>query len=206
MLDLLENGYTAKTRPSGHVISDRFSQDNGGAVPPNLLAIANTESSGRYQGFCREKDISIHPARFPTQLPEYFIRMLTDPGDLVVDPFGGSCVTGMVAEALDRRWACIELSEDYLRGAMARFTPQPSPLPKDREQPYMLHAPCMVPGDDSPLAADGGAARPALMRRAEQAGRDDEANAGADVFDAKPEKVPVVPDPAVHAMLPGLLG
>lgn len=163
MLDLLANGYTAKTRPSGHVISEKFGRNNGGAVPPNLLAIANTESSGQYQGHCRDHGLDIHPARFPTQLPEYFIRMLTDPGDLVVDPFGGSCVTGMVAEALGRRWACIELDAEYIEGAMARFLPRPLPLPKDRERPYTLHAPCMLPADDAPLAADGGAARPPLL-------------------------------------------
>jgi site-specific DNA-methyltransferase (cytosine-N4-specific) len=165
MLDLLANGYTAKTRPSGHVISEKFGRDNGGAVPPNLLAIANTESSGQYQSHCRQQDIDIHPARFPSQLPEYFIRMLTDPGDLVIDPFAGSCVTGMVAEALGRRWACVELSDEYLRGAMARFLPHPSPLPKDRDQPYTLHAPCVLPAAEVPLAADGGAARPPLPSR-----------------------------------------
>jgi len=46
---------------------------------------------------------------------------LTDPGDLVVDPFAGGCVTGEVCERLDRRWVCIELVEDYLKGALARF-------------------------------------------------------------------------------------
>ena len=97
MLDLLKNGYSARLRPSGHDISDKFQKNNGGAVPPNLLAIANTESSGKYQEFCRNNDLDIHPARFPAQLPEYFIRMLTNPGDLVVDQFAGSCVTGMVA-------------------------------------------------------------------------------------------------------------
>ncbi len=160
MLDLLANGYTAKTRPSGHVISEKFGHDNGGAVPPNLLAIANTESSGLYQNFCREEEIAIHPARFPAQLPEYFIRMLTDPGDVVVDPFGGSCVTGMVAEALGRRWACVELEEEYLRGAMARFTPCPTALPKIRSEPYALHAPCTLPADGVPLVVDGGKTRP----------------------------------------------
>lgn len=34
MLDLIENGYTAKLRPSGHDISDKFQQNNGGAIPP----------------------------------------------------------------------------------------------------------------------------------------------------------------------------
>src|SRR5206468_12013029 len=49
---------------------------------------------------CREKGLPIHPARFPATIPEYFIRLLTDPGDAVVDPFAGSCVTGEAAAGL----------------------------------------------------------------------------------------------------------
>ena len=96
MRDLLLNGYTAKLRPSGHNISTKFGKDNGGAVPPNLLAIANTESNGRYQAYCKAQGLQPHPARFPPGLPEYFVRMLTDRGDTVLDPFAGSCVTGEV--------------------------------------------------------------------------------------------------------------
>ena len=48
--------------------------------------------------------------------------MLTDEGDLVVDPFAGSCVTGEVCERLRRRWICVELQEKYLQGALGRFT------------------------------------------------------------------------------------
>ena len=123
MRGLLKNGYKAKLRPSGHDISDKFGRDNGGSVPPNLLAVANTESNGHYQDYCRKNDYPIHPARYPKEVPEYFIRMLTDPGDLVLDPFAGSCVTGAVAEQLGRRWACCELDEEYLKGAKARFEP-----------------------------------------------------------------------------------
>jgi DNA modification methylase len=164
MKDLLENGYIAKLRPSGHDISSKFAVDNGGSVPPNLLAIANTESTSRYQEHCRENNIPIHPARFPPQLPEYFIRFLTNPGDLVLDPFGGSCVTGAVAEALDRKWVCCEMSEEYLEGALARFVPQPLPLLKDRPTNYEIAPPCAVPVDEkkTPLFADGGAKRPPL--------------------------------------------
>ena len=169
MVHLLKNGYRAKLRPSGHDISDKFNKDNGGSVPPNLLAIANTESNGRYQDHCRAENIPIHPARFPAQLPEYFIRFLTDPGDLVVDPFGGSCVTGSVAENLKRRWICCELSEEYLLGARARFEPEVQPLPRDRGIPYEIASPCALPvtEDDAPLFEDGGAQRPASMRRAQ---------------------------------------
>jgi site-specific DNA-methyltransferase (cytosine-N4-specific) len=160
---LLKNGYTAKLRPSGHDISDKFQKDNGGSVPPNLLAVANTESNGQYQDYCRRNEFDIHPARFPAALPEYFIRMLTDPGDLVLDPFGGSCMTGMVAERLGRRWACVELSESYLLGAMGRFQggkPQPE---EGKAVQYTIPAPCSLSSClETPLPADGGRQRPVL--------------------------------------------
>jgi DNA modification methylase len=166
MQDLLKNGYVAKRRPSGHDISSKFSKDNGGSVPPNLLAIANTESTSRYQEYCRDNNIPIHPARFPPQLPEYFIRFLTNKGDMVLDPFGGSCVTGAVAEALGRKWACCEMSEEYLEGALARFQPSPAPLLKDRPTNYEIAPPCAVPVEDekTPLVADGGAQRPPMAK------------------------------------------
>jgi len=124
MKGLLKNGYRAKLRPSGHDISEKFSTDNGAAIPPNLIAIPHTESNSYYLRYCKEHDLEPHPARYPAELPEYFIRMLTDPSDLVVDPFGGSCVTGEVCERLGRRWLCSELVEDYLKGAKGRFQRQ----------------------------------------------------------------------------------
>lgn len=121
MKELLEKGYKAKKRPSGHDISENFAVNNGAAIPPNLIAIPNTESNSFYLRYCQSKGIKSHPARFPAALPEYFIRMLTDKGDMVFDPFGGSCVTGEVAERLKRKWVCSELSEEYLTGALGRF-------------------------------------------------------------------------------------
>ncbi len=164
MQQLLKNGYKAKLRPSGHDISSKFQRDNGGAVPPNLLAVANTESNGRYQDHCRAENIAIHPARFPAQIPEYFIRFLTDPGDVVADPFAGSCVTGVVAENLSRQWVCCELSEEYLLGARARFEPVIQPLPRNREAPYAIASPCSRPTAEefTPLVQDGGQRRPQL--------------------------------------------
>ena len=167
MLHLLKNGYTAKLRPSGHDISDKFQKDNGGAVPPNLLAVANTESNGRYQDYCRQNNLEIHPARFPAQLPEYFIRMLTDPGDVVVDPFGGSCVTGMVAESLKRRWVCVELSESYLKGAVGRFQGEYLTTSTERPVQYTINPPCSLPVDEAitPLPNDGGQSRPKTVKQ-----------------------------------------
>ncbi|RJQ46442.1 MAG: site-specific DNA-methyltransferase [Gammaproteobacteria bacterium] len=165
MKALLTNGYTPKLRPSGHDISDKFGKDNGGSVPPNLLALANTESNGAYQEYCRANNLPVHPARFPSRIPEYFIRMLTDERDLVVDPFGGSCVTGEVAESLNRKWVCCELDEDYLKGAMARFVGVKPRLPKADNAPYQIFPPCSLNGaaDNSPLTEDGGFQRSAKI-------------------------------------------
>ncbi|MBW3582485.1 MAG: site-specific DNA-methyltransferase [Euryarchaeota archaeon] len=121
MKDLLENGYKSMKRPSGHEISTKFDRDNGASIPPNLIALANTESNSSYLRYCKEQGIEPHPARFPADLPEMFIRMLTDVGDFVLDPFAGSCVTGEVSHRLNRKWLCAELVEDYVRGAVGRF-------------------------------------------------------------------------------------
>jgi site-specific DNA-methyltransferase (cytosine-N4-specific) len=167
MEELLEKGYKAKRRPSGHNISKKFSKRNKGAIPPNLLALANTESNSFYLRYCKERDIKPHPARFPLGIPEYFIRMLTEPGDLVVDPFAGSCVTGEAAEALKRRWICIDMEEDYLQGALGRFQPGNTGNGSDYEPEsddayYKIPRPGLLWEEehDTHLPTDGGRTRP----------------------------------------------
>ncbi len=129
MLELLKNGYKAQLRPSGHDISTKFQKDNNGAIPPNLLQFANTESNSYYLRRCKEAGIKPHPARFPQALPEFFIQLLTDPGDLVLDPFAGSNVTGAAAEALGRQWISIELDAAYVEASRFRFERRPAPSP-----------------------------------------------------------------------------
>jgi site-specific DNA-methyltransferase (cytosine-N4-specific) len=46
-------------------------------------------------------------------LPDFFIRLLTRPGDLVVDPFAGTCTTAVAAEQRKRRWFVTELDASY---------------------------------------------------------------------------------------------
>lgn len=167
MQTLLEKGYKAKMRPSGHDISEKFAVNNGAAIPPNLIAIPNTESNSAYMRYCQENGLKAHPARFPADLPEYFIRMLTDPGDAVYDPFGGSCITGEVAERLQRTWTCSELVEDYLKGALGRFKPPSTvtrPSARDDDAWYRVPRPGLMWNgpDPIPLAKDGGKKRPKL--------------------------------------------
>jgi site-specific DNA-methyltransferase (cytosine-N4-specific) len=165
MLDLLERGYKAKKRPSGHDISEKFSTNNGAAIPPNLIAIPNTESNSFYIRYCQEHGLPVHPARYPAELPEYFIRMLTDRDDMVVDPFGGSCVTGEVCERLERQWQCIELSEEYLKGASGRFEQgvpdKPVSNPQDEKNYYRIPRPGILWNghEGEHLPPDGGQKR-----------------------------------------------
>lgn len=127
MRRLLKDGYNPAMRPSQHEIGPHFQRDNGGAIPPNLLTVPNTRSYDQYLFRCREAGLPIHPARFPPELPDFFIRFLTKPGQTVVDPFGGSNVTGQVAESLQRRWCSIEINPDYVAGSRLRFSSSRSP-------------------------------------------------------------------------------
>ncbi len=145
MQNLLKNGYKAKLRPSGHDISENFSKDNGGAIPPNLLELANTDSNGRYQQLCREHGVKPHPARYPPQFAEFFIKFLTDENDLVFDPFGGSNTTGFVAERLSRRWFISELSEEYLKGSKFRFSEDKLPVGAAKPRTVSLLEPDSLP-------------------------------------------------------------
>ncbi len=124
MRKLLENSadfYRPALRPSGHDVSSGFDRDNGGAIPPNLLTIPNTESNSRYLRHCKSIGIDSHPARFPVKLPEFFIKFLTEPGDLVMDIFAGSNSTGEAAERLGRRWIASEIDRSYVASSILRF-------------------------------------------------------------------------------------
>lgn len=113
--------YTPKERPSGHDIAEAFSRHNGGAIPSNLLQIPNTESNSHYLRTCKLLGRESHPARFPEELPHFFVRFLTDPDDLVVDIFSGSNTTGFVSEELGRRWLSIEIDREYAALSAVRF-------------------------------------------------------------------------------------
>jgi site-specific DNA-methyltransferase (cytosine-N4-specific) len=123
MRRLIRKGYVAKTRPSGHNITQKFQADRGGAIPGNLIERGNNESNSEYIQACRDAGFKVHPARFPPALPEFFIKLCTQPGAVVVDPFAGSNTTGFVAESLGRRWIAFELDPDYLRASALRFKP-----------------------------------------------------------------------------------
>lgn len=131
MLRLAKRGVRAAVRPSGHNINPSFNRtEPGGSIPANvigeplpdaMLIAGNNAANDPYTRRCKEVGMKIHPARFPAVLPEFFIKLLTDDGELVVDPFAGSNTTGAVAERLGRRWIAVERVEEYLEASKFRF-------------------------------------------------------------------------------------
>lgn len=121
LLEDPDSFYQPNKRPSGHDISRGFDVDNGGAIPSNLLTIPNTDSNSYYLRMCKHFGLERHPARYPEDLPSFFIKMLTEPGDLVLDIFAGSNTTGRVAELLARQWLSFDNSLEYLKASIFRF-------------------------------------------------------------------------------------
>src|SRR5262245_44485779 len=139
MIRLSRRGVRPTVRPSGHVIRDSFDKvDAGGAIPPNvvenefpkdlelpipetMLKFGNNAANDEYAKRSKELGLKMHPARFPAALPEFFIKLLTEEGDTIIDPFAGSNTTGVVAEGLRRRWIAMERVPEYLKASRVRF-------------------------------------------------------------------------------------
>lgn len=131
MIRLNARKVRATVRPSGYVIRSGMDRIKaGGSIPPNvieenvpedMLRFGNNAANDPYTLRCKEAGIKIHPARFPAALPDFFIRLLTDPDDIVLDPFAGSNTTGMVAEQLGRKWIAVDNRKDYLEASKFRF-------------------------------------------------------------------------------------
>ncbi|HEV2580261.1 MAG TPA: site-specific DNA-methyltransferase [Ktedonobacteraceae bacterium] len=79
------------------------------AYPDNVLHLA-TECSN--QG---------HSATFPVELPSWFIKLFTQPGDVILDPFVGSGTTALAARQLGRRCIGIDINHEYVQLAQERL-------------------------------------------------------------------------------------
>lgn len=98
----LAHNYQRVDEPSGH--GRKRVQAGPDMVRPSTLLHFEPEFS---------PNPTHHPARFPIELPSFFIRLMTQPGQVVFDPFAGTCTTALAAEQLGRRWLMTELDENY---------------------------------------------------------------------------------------------
>ncbi|MEY2161644.1 MULTISPECIES: DNA methyltransferase [unclassified Rhodanobacter] len=113
-----------------------FGHQTAGRIPKNVLmrghrcadAIATRMDAGAL-------GVAAHGAVMPTSVADFLIRYLTEPGQLVVDPFGGKGTTGLAAERAGRRWLVCDRVLDYLRSGGERFRGQPGfEMPEALEQ------------------------------------------------------------------------
>ncbi len=137
---LLSTGrYNAGKRPSEHKIGETsFLKDCGGSIAhnffelddidpkrevrlPNVFSFSNSVSTDFFSRICKERGIIPHPARMPMGLADFFIEFLTEPGDIVLDPFAGSNTTGYAAARLNRKWLAIDAKEQYVEQSRIRF-------------------------------------------------------------------------------------
>lgn len=80
-----------------------------GAFPKNILRIPS------------ESTQTGHPAPFPIEFAEWFIKAYSNPGDIVYDPFGGGGTTAVAAQKHGRKWIMTEIHEKYIRQAEKRL-------------------------------------------------------------------------------------
>jgi DNA modification methylase len=80
-----------------------------GAYPKNILRIPS------------ESTRTGHPAPYPVELAEWFVRAHSNPGEIVYDPFGGGGTTAVAAQRNGRNWILTEIHEEYIIKAQKRI-------------------------------------------------------------------------------------
>ena len=119
---------TDKTRDESRVdsgfgknISNWVGRDK--VYPTNVIHMA-TE--------CSNKN---HSAAFPEDLPTWFIKLFTQPNDIVLDPFVGSGTTAVSAKQLKRNYVGIDINDLYCETAIQRVM-QTQPRLLEERGPY----------------------------------------------------------------------
>ena len=116
-----KGGRSENQRPSTHSFDcAKQWKNHGGSDPGSVIILGNTSSNGRFNKMCKENGIN-HPARFPEQLAEFFIKAGSNKNDVVLDPFMGSGTTIIAAERLSRKWIGIDANDVYCKLAKERL-------------------------------------------------------------------------------------
>ena len=96
----------------------RFGNPTEGKIPRNVLTFGHSCADQRqYKRDARAAGLPAHGAPMPLSLASFLVEFMSRPGDLVVDPFGGSYTTAKAAELLGRRWLSTEIMVQYILGS-----------------------------------------------------------------------------------------
>lgn len=112
-----------ETRPSGHGASEANARPD--LVLPSNLIVQNIANYSNCHWFKRAREMGLHPASFPEEIPDFFIRLMTQPGQLVCDPFAGSGTVGAAAARLRRKFVLCDVQPLYCEIAKSRFRDLP---------------------------------------------------------------------------------
>lgn len=129
-LDLIKNGGEHRNRDFSDgaysIREGRFSAQTEGRIPRNILSFGHRcAAQTAYKQAARAMGLPTHGAPMPLKLAQFLIEFLTEPGEVVADPFGGSFTTADAAERLGRRWLSTEVMVEYVLGGASRFTHAP---------------------------------------------------------------------------------
>ena len=101
-----------------------FSNPTAGSIPKNVLSFGHRcAQQTPARNALRSAGLPVHGAAMPFALADFLVKFLSEPGDLVVDPFAGICTTADASERNGRRWIASEIMFEYLWGASHRFEP-----------------------------------------------------------------------------------
>lgn len=100
-----------------------YGKETAGRIPRNILSFGHRcPQQSAYKQAARALGLPAHGAPMPLKLASFLVEFLSQPGDLVADPFGGSMTTADAAERLGRRWLATECMVEYVWGAASRFS------------------------------------------------------------------------------------
>ena len=110
-----------------------YGNETPGRIPRNILTFGHRCAAQlAYKRAAKAMGVAVHGAPMPLKLASFLIEFLSEPGDLVVDPFSGSFTTADAAERLGRRWLATDCMLEYVLGGSTRFEPAPG---------FQLHLP-----------------------------------------------------------------
>ena len=129
-MKLIGSGGEQRTGSSGdgayRIKPGAYGRPSAGRIPRNVLTIPHTcPDAIQYRADAKGLQLPLHGARQPLAIPHFLIRFLSNPDDLIVDPFGGTFTTAMAAETLGRRWFVSEWFWEYVRASAERFHAAP---------------------------------------------------------------------------------
>lgn len=103
-----------------------FGNETAGRIPRNILKFGHRcKAQSDYKKAAKALGLPVHGAPMPARLAAFLIEFLSEPGDLVVDPFSGSFTTAAEAERLGRRWFGTDTMAEFVLGGSTRFAEAP---------------------------------------------------------------------------------